>query len=40
MTLLERVEPLFGKLSEKKPESDLPPGNHPKMNVIAFLVVF
>jgi hypothetical protein len=35
--LLEKAEPLFAKLSEKNrkknPGGELPPGNHPNMNV-------
>ena len=36
-TLLRSAEPLFAKLSEKNrkknPDSELPPGNHPNLNV-------
>jgi hypothetical protein len=36
-TLLNNAEPLFTKLSEKNrkknPSGELPPGNHPNMNV-------
>jgi hypothetical protein len=35
--LLDKAEPLFAKLSEKNrkknPNGELPPGNHPNMNV-------
>ena len=36
-SLLDKAEPLFAKLSEKNnkknPGGELPPGNHPNMNV-------